>query len=181
MSGKKNGLQRRIRYYSQFSIYINCRNHRLVLCLPHLMKNICLGEIINVYDTLKLGLWKIFHFPPTRSSLLKSFLVIYGKKPLEILKTAVTRWLTNARASECVLDCLLEILEALNQICIDTNGSEVRGYRNLLMDHKVLFFICLMAGILKLLNTLSLALQKQGALLIDIKHITQITLENCKK
>ena len=127
MSGKKNGLQRR-RYYSPFSIYINCRNHRLALSLPHLMEDICLGEI---------------------------------------LKTAVTHWLTHGRASEHVLYCLL----------INTNESEVRGYRNLLMDHKVLFFICLMVDILKLLNTLSLSLQKQGALLVDIKHIIRITLE----
>ena len=40
MGGKKNGLQRRIRNFSPFNIYINCRNHRLALCLPHLMKNI---------------------------------------------------------------------------------------------------------------------------------------------
>ena len=147
MSGKTNGLQRRISYYSPFSIDVNCRNHRLALCLPHLMK-----KIMNDYDTVLLGLWKIFHFSPKRSSLLESFQVIYEKKPLKILKAAVTCWLTHGRALERVLDCLLEILEALNKICIDANESEVRGYRNLLMDHKVLFFICLMADILKLLN-----------------------------
>ena len=152
MTGKKNGLQTRIRYYSPFSIDINCRNHHLTICLPHLMKNICLGEIMDDYDTLLLGLWEIFHFSPKRSSLLESFQVIYGKKPLKILKVAVTCWLTHGRALESVLDCLFEILEALNKICIDTNESEVRGYRNLLMDHKVLFFICLMADIMKLLN-----------------------------
>ena len=42
------------------------------------------------------------------------------------------------------------------------------------MDHKLLFFICLMADILKLLNTLSLFLQKQAALLVDIKYIIWI-------
>ena len=84
MSGKKNGLQRRIRYSSPFSIYINCRNHCLALCLLHLMKDICLGEIMNDYDTLLLGLWKIFHFCPKHSSLLESFQVIYGKKLLKM-------------------------------------------------------------------------------------------------
>ena len=132
MSGGKNGLQRRIRYYPPFSIYINCRNHRLALCLPHLMKDICLGGVMNDYDTLLLGLWKIFHFSPKRSLIFESFQVIYGRKPIRILKAAVTRWLTHARVSERVLDCLLEILEALNQIYIDTNESEVTGYRNLL-------------------------------------------------
>ena len=81
----------------------------------------------NDYNTLLLGLWKIFHFFPKYISLFQSFQVIYGKKPLKILKAAVTCWLTHGRASEHVIDCLLEILEALNQICIDTNESEVRG------------------------------------------------------
>ena len=122
---------------------------------------------MNDYDTLLLGLWKNFHFSPRHSSILESFQIIYGKKPLKILKAAVTRWLTHGRASERVLNSLLEILEALNQIYIYKNESEVRGYRNLLMNHKVLFFICLMADMLKLLNTLSLALQKQGALTLS--------------
>ena len=37
------------------------------------------------------------------------------------------------------------------------------------------------ADILKLLNTLSLVLHKQGALLLDIKHIIKTTLEKLHK
>ena len=121
MSAKKNGLQRRIRYYSPCSFYINCRNHHLALCLPHLMKDICLVELMNDYDTLLFGLWKTFHFSPKCNSILESFQVIYWNK------AAVTRWLTRGRASERVLDCLPEILKAFNQICINTNESENRG------------------------------------------------------
>ena len=76
ISGKKNELQKRIRYYSPFSIYINCKNHRLALSLPHLMKDICLGEIINDYGILLLELWEIFHFSLKCSSILESFQVI---------------------------------------------------------------------------------------------------------
>ena len=38
-----------------------------------------------------------------------------------------------------------------------------------------------MTDILKLLNTLSLAIQKQGAVLVDIKHIIRIILEKLQK
>ena len=38
-----------------------------------------------------------------------------------------------------------------------------------------------MADILKFLNTLSLALQKQGAVLVDIKHTIRVTLEKLQK
>ena len=60
MSGKKNGLQTRIRYHSPFSIYINCRNHGLALCLTHLMREICRGEIMNDYDTFT---WTMENLP----------------------------------------------------------------------------------------------------------------------
>ena len=46
ISGKKNGLQRRIGNFSPFNIYINCHNHRLVLCLPHLMKYIEYAKLV---------------------------------------------------------------------------------------------------------------------------------------
>ena len=40
MSGRKNGLQRRIRNESPNEIYVNCRNYWLTLCLPHIMKDL---------------------------------------------------------------------------------------------------------------------------------------------
>ena len=49
------------------------------------------------------------------------------------------------------------------------------------MDHKVLFFIFLMADIPKLINTFFLALQKQVALFVDIKYIIRIVLEKLQK
>ena len=50
----------------------------------------------------------------------------------------------------------------------------------MLMSHKLLFCICLMTDILAVLNTLSLALQKQGLLLVDINSFLNITLEKLK-
>ena len=104
------------------------------------MKDTCLGEMMKAYDTLSLRLQKNIFFP-YHSSILGSFQVIYGKKVLKILEAAVTWWLPQGQASECALDCLLEV-ESYNQICIDTNETEIRGYSNLLTDHIVLFFFC---------------------------------------
>ena len=55
MSGKKNGLERRIRTFSPFNISINCCNHRLALCLPYLMKSIENAEPLLDYDAVLLG------------------------------------------------------------------------------------------------------------------------------
>ena len=142
MSGKKNGLQRRIRNFSPFNIYIKCRNHRLALCLPHLTKNIEYAELLFVYDAVLLGVWKMFHYSPKKGAILESVQNIYGKKPLKMLKAAVTRWLTHGRASKRVLDCFRELMETIDQICLNTAESEARGYRALLANHKVLFYVC---------------------------------------
>ena len=90
MSGKYNGLQRRIRNFSPFNIYINCRNHRLALCLPHLTKNIEYAELVLDYNAVLLGVWKMFHYSPKIGAILESVQNIYGKKRLKMLKAAVT-------------------------------------------------------------------------------------------
>ncbi|XP_060588204.1 uncharacterized protein LOC132743670 [Ruditapes philippinarum] len=38
MSGENKGLQKRKRHENPLSIYVNCRNHRLALCLVHMVK-----------------------------------------------------------------------------------------------------------------------------------------------
>ena len=118
MSCKIGCLQRRIRHYSHFNVYINCH---LAVCLPHIMKHDYLELLID-YDAVLLGLWKMFHYSPKKGALLETVQMIYGKKPLKILN-AVTRWLTHRRASQRIL----ELLETLDQIGLDTNVSEVRG------------------------------------------------------
>ena len=181
MSGKIGGLQRRIRHYSPFNVYINCRNHRLALCLPYIMKHPDYSELLMDYDAVLLGLWKMFHYSPKKGALLESVQMIYGKKPLKILKAAVTRWLTHGRASQRILDCFQELLETLDQICLDTNESEVRGFRTRLIQHKIIFCICLLTDILAILTILSLVLQKQGILFVDIKHSVGVTLQHLRQ
>ena len=38
MSGKQNGMQRKIQHVPPYALYINCCNHILALCLVHLIK-----------------------------------------------------------------------------------------------------------------------------------------------
>ena len=89
MKGKKGGLQMRI-HYSPFNIYANCCNHYLVLFLPH-MKNKKFSNMLAEYDTLLLGLWKMFHYSLKKGPILGLIQHIYGKKPLRIWK-ATTMW-----------------------------------------------------------------------------------------
>ena len=67
------------------------------------------AELLLDFDSVLLGLWKMFHYSPKKGSVLESMQEVYGKKPLKILKAATTRWLTHGRSSQRVLDRFLEI------------------------------------------------------------------------
>ena len=131
--------------------------------------------------TLSYGLWKMFNYSPKKGAILESVQQIYGKRPLKILKAAVTRWLTHGRASQRILDCFKELLETLDQICLDTNEAEVRGFRSMLTQHRITFCICFLTDILVIMNVLSLVLQKEGILMVDIKHTVEAALDQLRQ
>ena len=162
-------------------MYINCRNHRLALCLLHLMKDADFAELLIDYDSLLLGIWKMFCFSPKKGAVLENVQSIYGKRPLKILKAAVTRWLTHGRASQRILDSFQGLLETTDLIYLETKETDIRGYRNMLKEHRIVFCLCLTIDILAVMNTLSLALQKQGSLLVDIKQMVEITTDTLQK
>lgn len=169
MSGKKSGLQRRIRHESPFNIYINCRCHRLALCFPHLMKHEDFKDLLVDFDCLLLGLWKLFHYSPKKGGIFESIQQTYGKKPLKILKACVTRWLTHGLACKRILARYEDLLVTLDHLCKESYEADIRGYRIMLTSHQVVFVLCLMADVLTILNTLSLFLQKENRKYTDIK------------
>lgn len=86
------GLQRRIRHESPFALYVNCRNHRLALCLVHLIKKY---PVLQEIDSLLISLWKLFEFSPQKMAVFKNIQSVYGKEPLTFLRAATTRWLSH--------------------------------------------------------------------------------------
>lgn len=89
------GLQRRIRHESPFALYVNCRNHRLALCLVHLIKKY---PVLQEIDSLLISLWKLFEFSPQKMAVFKNIQSVYGKEPLTFLRAATTRWLSHLHA-----------------------------------------------------------------------------------
>ena len=77
------------------------------------------------------------------------------------VKSLLKRW-------KGLLDCIRELMETINQICLNTAESKARDYRALLTNHKTLFCVCFMTDILSIMDTLTLFLQKEGAPLVDI-------------
>ncbi|XP_060575861.1 uncharacterized protein LOC132733267 isoform X6 [Ruditapes philippinarum] len=56
MSGVNKGLQPRFRHVVPFQLYINCRNHRLALCVSHLVKQY---PVLLDLDAVMFTIWKL--------------------------------------------------------------------------------------------------------------------------
>ncbi|XP_062596552.1 uncharacterized protein LOC134258002 [Saccostrea cucullata] len=68
MSGENTGLQRRFRHVVPHSLYINCRSHRLALCVKHLMKYF---PVLEDVDLDLLAIYKLFDNSPQKFAVFK--------------------------------------------------------------------------------------------------------------
>ena len=127
MNGKNARLQRRIRFYFPFNMYINCRNHRVALCLLQFDERCWFCRTAR---------WSRFSL----TWYLENVPLFAKERCSSPKKAAVTCWLTNTRASQRILDCFKEFLEIIDQICLETKETDVRGYRNILMEHSIVFY-----------------------------------------
>ena len=88
VSGKQKGLQHLIRHTTPHSQYLNCRNHRLALCLVHLIPHY--WKLLEL-DGVLLLLWKMFKYRPIKQAILEQAQEASSLKPLKVLKACTTR------------------------------------------------------------------------------------------
>ena len=88
MSGERKGLQRLIRHPSPYAQYLNCKNHRLALCLVHLIPKY---QKLTELDDLLKSLWKTFKYSSIKQSIFEEAQMQQDLKPLKITKACVTR------------------------------------------------------------------------------------------
>ena len=127
MSGEHTGLQKRIRNVAPFSIYINCRCDRLALWFKHLFDQFPWLESI---DRLLFGLWKGFYSSGKNRYILKSIQGAYCLKALNLVKAAVTRWLSHGAACKRCRERYHIIIEALDDIITTSNNPELVACRD---------------------------------------------------
>ena len=89
------GLQKRIRNVVPFSIKINCRCHHLALCFKHLLDQLSWLESIDRQKGLQTCLVEWLLLFCKKPSHFKSFQEAYGLKALNLVKAAVTRWISH--------------------------------------------------------------------------------------
>ena len=159
MSGDKKGLQRRIRHVSPFAIYMNCRTHRLALCLVHLLKQY--KELESV-DVLLLSLWKLFKYSSVKQAVFENAQIADNLTPMKILKACTTRWLTHGETSVRVISRFKQTVAALDTIFMEKKDPESKGIRDQLLSPSLILMLLLLAEVLVPINNFCRFLQTRN-------------------
>ena len=172
MSGVQNGLQRRIQHISPYAFYINCRNHRLALCLVHLLKEYV---DLSAVDILLLSIWKTFKYSSVKQAIFENAQVLEGMPPLKILKACTTRWLTHGDTSVRVISRFRPLVAALDTIFTERKDPEAKGIRDQLLSPNIILMLLLLAEVLGPINLFCKSLQTQnlnyGLVVVKFKRL----------
>ena len=165
MSGERKGLQRLIRHTAPHSQYLNCKNHRLALCLVHLIP---LYQKLIELDGLLISLWKTFKYSTIKQAIFEEAQTLQDMKPLKILKACVTRWLTHGESCMRIISRFGPLLDALDCIFTQRGDAEAKGVRDQLLEPEIICMLLLLAEVLAPINNFSRYLQTSTLLYCDV-------------
>ena len=152
MSCGKVGLQRRLRHFSPCSRYLNCRNHRLAVCLVYLVKQF--PELFNL-DKFLISTWKLSKYSSIKISIF-----------LESQETMNFKSLHNKVAHTWGIMYLYYIqIWSINSNAkwdLHQRDPETKGVRDLLLTPKNILMILLLAEDLSPVNRICQFLQTRN-------------------
>ena len=140
-SGKRTGVQNRIKKLTPHALFVHCHCHLLQLACVQ-AENSTAG-IKHVYVSL-MALWKYFHYSPKIAESLKAVQIAESLKAvqsvldlpeLKIAKPSDTRWLAHERCVKAVKASYAAIVVALDNIHENTREPEALGLSKSLSKH----------------------------------------------
>ncbi|XP_060564714.1 uncharacterized protein LOC132723924 [Ruditapes philippinarum] len=161
------GLQRRFRHHVPYQLYLNCRNHKLALCVKHLMLSF---PVLQDVDSLLLSVWKLFHYSPQKYVIFMDVQKAYGLKNLKMIRAAATRWLSHGRACRRLIERYVQVLDALDEMIDRKHDPEIDGLRNMLCSKGTLAGILILCDLLEPVIVFSDYLQGAS---IDFSHVNK--------
>ena len=113
-SGKKTGVQARLKKHAQHAVFVLCHCHLLQLaCMQAAYST---TGIKHVYTTLTT-LWKYFHYFPKRAESLKAIQHVLNLPEMKVIKPSDTRWLVHER-------CIKAVKESYTALTVTTRISK---------------------------------------------------------
>ena len=172
-SGKKTGVQTRIKKLAPHAWFVHCHCHLLQLACTQAVNST--NGITHVYVTLT-ALWKFFHYSPKRVQSLKMVQQVLHLPELRIAKPSDTRWLAHERCVKAVKASYGAIVTALNDIHQNTHEPEALGLSKALSKQSTVAAIYMLDYVLSQVAKLNRTLQTEHLNLFAISSLVVDTL-----
>ena len=108
---------------------------------------------------LLLGLWKGFYYSGKNYHILKSIQEAYGVQALNLVKAAVTRWLSHGAACKHCWERHHIIIEVLGDIITTSSNPELVACRDALLETATVYQTTFLEDVLSVTYILPLLLQ----------------------
>lgn len=108
-----SGVQRRFRHLVPHQVYINCRKHKLALCIKHLMK---ISQSYKSSPVSYLGYGNYFTILQRYKQSFRKYKKHTIRKKIKFIRAAATRWTSHGHACDRLLGRYSIILDTLDAI-----------------------------------------------------------------
>ena len=135
---------------------MNCRSHRVALCLVHLLKKY---HEIESLDKLLLSLWKLFEYSSVKQAGFENAQIVDDLKPLKILKACTTRWLTHGETSATVTSRFKQVIATLDTLTTEKRDEDAKGIGDQMLSYMSILMLLLLAEVLVPINNFCRFLQ----------------------
>ena len=170
-SGKKTGVQTRIKKFAPHALFVHCHCHLLQLACVQAANST--KGIKHVYVTLT-ALWKFFHYSPKRAESLKMVQQVHLPE-LRIAKPSDTRWLAHEMCESCQSK-LWSDRHSPHDIRQNTHEPEALGLSKALSKQSTVAAIYMLDYVLPQVAKLSRTLQTEHLDLSVISSLVDATL-----
>ena len=172
-SGKRTGVQTRIKKLAPHAFFVYCHCHLLQLACVQ-AENSTAG-IKHMYVSL-MALWKYFHYFPKRAESLKAVQSVLNLPELKIAKQSDTCWLAHERCVKAVKVRYAAIVVALDNIHENTHEPEAPGLSKSLSKRSTVAAMYMLDYTLPQVAKLSKTLQTEHLDLLLIPSLVNSTL-----
>ena len=172
-SGKKSGVQVRLRYHSPSALFVHCCCHRLQLAAVQAASEH--NEVKRVLVTL-LTVWKTFHYSPKKAEKLVEVQAVLNAPELKMQKPSETRWLARERCVRAVRLSLPALVVTFEHIYEESGDAEAYGIAKLLCTYKFVACLYMLCDVLHTVAKLQGSLQSKVLDLALIPVMVQTTV-----
>ena len=178
MSGKRSGVQKRLRLHSPSAVYVHCRCHQLQLATLNAADQH--RDVKRVVGTL-LTIWKAFYYSPKKAEKLLEIQAVLNAPELKMVKPSDTRWLSRERAVRAVRRSLPALVTTFEEIYSKTGDAEAHGLATLLTKYNTVACIYMLSDVLHIVAKLQGSLQGKEVDLASVPGMVESTLNRLKE